>query len=188
MVITVGIEKDPEDARPYIEAASPTHPSLIDTEHLVPDLYNWVNVPTVTWIDEEGRIVRPNDVAFGNDTWTHITGFDPKPHADALRRWVKGEWTPPGGESWTRQRQTLPSADDQLARAHFALGWWLHQQGREEAASRHFVTAGELAPHDFMIRRGSMPIRGINSGGPEFFQMVADWTAAGHQYYVPIPD
>ena len=41
MVITIGVEKDAEDARPYIEAAKPTHPSLIDTEHLVPDLYNW---------------------------------------------------------------------------------------------------------------------------------------------------
>ena len=44
-------------------------PSLIDTRHRLADLYNMVNVPTVVWIDERGRIVRPNDVAFGSDTF-----------------------------------------------------------------------------------------------------------------------
>jgi hypothetical protein len=180
----VGIEKDPEDARPFIEVAKPSHPSLIDTEHLLPDLYNWVNVPTVTWIDERGRIVRPNDVAFGNNQWKQVTGFDAGPHANALRAWVKGEWT--HDDTWVRERQTLPAERDQLARAHFGLGWWLHKQGRAQAAERHFLRAGELAPHDFMIRRGSLPIRGLSSAGPEFFQMTREWAAAGHQYYVPI--
>ena len=153
----------------------------------MPDLYNWVNVPTVVWIDESGRIVRPNDAQFGNNTWTHVTGFDSAKHLDAVRSWVRGEWSPPD-ESWIRDRQKLPTENDQLARAHFGLGWWLYNRGRQEAADRHFVLAGELAPHDFMIRRGSMPIRGMSSAGPEFFQMVQDWTAAGNSYYVAIPD
>lgn len=167
--------------------AKPAHPSLIDTEHLVPDLYNWVNVPTIVWIDEAGMIVRPNDVAFGNNTWSHVTGLDSTKHIEAVRAWVKGETRPPAPD-WVRERQQLPSADDQLARAHFGLGWWLSNQGRAEAAERHFVRGGEIAPHDFMIRRGSMPIRGMSSAGPEFFQMVQDWTTAGKQYYVPIAD
>ena len=180
------MEKDPEDARPFIEVAKPTHPSLIDTEHLVADLYNWVNVPTIVWIDEAGKIVRPNDVAFGNNTWTHVTGLSAEKHANALRAWVKGEWAPT--EEWVRDRQLLPSESDQLARAHFGLGWWLSKQGKSEAAERQFLQAGELAPHDFMIRRGSMPIRGLSSAGPEFFQMTAEWAQAGNQYYLPIPD
>ena len=181
------MEKDPEDARPFIEAAHPTHPSLIDTEHLVPDLYNWVNVPTVTWIDEAGQIVRPNDAQFGNDAWSHVTGFTAAAHLEKVRAWVRGE-TPAYEPERVKALQTLPTEDDQLARAYFGLGWWLHQQGRDGAAERQFVKAGELAPHDFMIRRGSMPIRGINSGGPEFFQMVQEWTAAGHTYYVQLPE
>ena len=56
-MITVAIDRDPEESRPYIERAAPTHPSLIDTTWLLPDLYNIEQVPTVLWIDEHGRLV-----------------------------------------------------------------------------------------------------------------------------------
>ena len=75
-VITIAMDKSPEDARHWIEAAKPTHPSLIDSRHLVADLYNMVNVPTVVWIDEDGSIARPNDVAFGQYTFKALTGID----------------------------------------------------------------------------------------------------------------
>ncbi len=42
VVITVALDKSSEDAREFIEAARPTHPSLIDTDHLVADLYRIV--------------------------------------------------------------------------------------------------------------------------------------------------
>ena len=71
-VITVALDEDPEDARPWIEAAQPTHPSLIDTDWAFADLYNVVNVPTVLWIDEAGRIVRPNDSVYVTSDYTPV--------------------------------------------------------------------------------------------------------------------
>jgi len=56
--------------RPFIERAAPTHPSVIDVDHAVAELYHVVNVPTILWIDESGRIVRPHDTQFGTDTFT----------------------------------------------------------------------------------------------------------------------
>ena len=50
-------------ARPWIEAARPDYPVLIDRTHLVAELYNMVNVPQAVWIDEDGRIVRPTENA-----------------------------------------------------------------------------------------------------------------------------
>src|SRR3990172_5353435 len=87
-----------------------------------------------------------------------------------------------------RALQPVPSQADQQARAEFGLGRWLAERGRGEAAERHFVRAGELAPHDFTIRRGTMPIRGIDPMGPAFRAMLEEWVGAGKSYYRPLPD
>jgi hypothetical protein len=186
-VITVAEDRSADDAREWIEKAAPTHPSLVDTQHVVADLYNMVNVPTVVWIDEAGRIVRPNDVAFGSDMFKAMTNIESEKHHAALRAWVRGETAGMDADT-AHKHQKLPAFEEQLARAEFTLGFWLYEQGRAEAAERHFLRGGELAPHDFMIRRGSMPIRGINSMGPEFMKMTQEWAAAGHKYYLPIED
>ena len=186
-VITVALDKSAEDARPWIEGARPAHPSLIDTHHALAELYNIVNVPTVLWIDEKGRIVRPHDVAFGTDTFKQITGLTAEIHLTALRKWVRGE----GGGFAPKEARALlpvPTAADQQARAEFGLAEWLFQRSRKDAAERHFVKAGELAPHDFTIRRGSMPMRGIDPMGPQFREMIAAWVGGGHPYYKPLPD
>jgi len=186
-VVTVAIDKSAEDARPWIAAARPTHPSLIDTTHVLADLYNIVNVPTILWLDERGRIVRPNDVAFGTDTFKSITGLEAAKHLAALRAWVRGEATAiPAAR--VRALQALPTDVDQQARAEFGLGEWLFTRGRTEAATRHFVRAGELAPHDFTIRRGTMPMRGIDPMGPQFREMLGAWVKAGNPYYRPLAE
>ena len=185
-MVTVALDKSAEDARPFIEAAAPQHPSLIDSEHVVADLYRIINVPTVVWIDEHGRIVRPNDVVFGSETLKELTGIDSQPHMDALRAWVK-ENKLPLGDRKVREYQVLPTAEEQLARTEFTLAWYLQRHEKAVAAERHFVRAGELAPHDFTIRRGSMPIRGLDPMGPAFAELYGEWVQAGRPYYKPIP-
>ena len=193
VVISVALDKSADDARPWIEASKPStpaamHPALVDTEHRLADLYNIVNVPTVFWIDEAGRIVRPNDVAFATDTFKHITGLESGRHLAALRAWVKGEAPAlPAGLS-ARALQPLPSDADQQARAEFGLGEWLYRAGKPAAAARHFARGGELAPHDFTIRRGTMPMRGADPMGPEFRAMRQEWAAQGNPYYRPLAD
>ncbi|PYM96764.1 MAG: thioredoxin family protein [Candidatus Rokuibacteriota bacterium] len=186
-MITVALDRSDDDARPWIEAAKPTHPSLIDTRHVLADFYNIVNVPTILWIDEGGRLVRPNDVAFGTDTFKHITGIAAARHHAALRAWVRGE-AAALPEARVRALQSLPTEADQQARAEFGLGEWLSAHGRGEAAARHFARAGELAPHDFTIRRGTMPMRGVDPMGPEFRTMLGEWVKAGNPYYRPLPE
>lgn len=185
-MISVALDKSAEDARPWIEAAAPTHPSLIDTDHVVADLYRIINVPTVVWIDETGHIVRPNDVAFGSDAFKEISGIDSEPHRRALRAWVT-DGERPLDDAQVRRAQVLPTEQEQQARAEFTLGWYLHRQGNPAAAEPHFVRAGELAPHDFTIRRGSMPIRGLDPMGPDFVELFNEWVQAGRPYYRPLP-
>jgi len=94
------------------------------------------------------------------------------------------------GELLARVRalQSLPTDRDQQARAEFGLGEWLYTTGRTEAAARHFERAGELAPHDFTIRRGTMPMRGIDPMGPKFREMLGTWVQAGNPYYRPLAE
>jgi len=186
-VISVALDRNPDDARPWIERAAPTHPSLVDTTWALADLYNIVNVPTVVWIDEAGRIVRPNDVFYATDTYRSLTGIDSAAVLQRVRTWVRdGEvGLDPAAAA---ALQNAPTAEHQQARAEFGLARWLAQNGRGDAAERHFVLAGELAPHDFTIRRGSMPMRGIDPRGPAFIAMLSEWIGAGNPYYHPLPE
>ncbi len=184
-MITVAVDRA-DDARSWIERANPTHPSLIDEHHRLGELYNMVNVPTVVWIDEAGRIARPNDVAFTTEKGGRYANVSTDEQMALLRSWVLDELPPPLDDE-IRRRIKRPSAEARLARAHFGLGWWLHQAGRLDAAQCQFQMGAELAPGDFMIRRGTMPLRGSDSFGPEFVEMVTAWLALGHTYYLPLP-
>ena len=165
-----------DDVRPFIEAAAPDHPSLIDERHVVAELYHFQNVPSIVWIDEKGRICRPIDNQFGTDTFTAFHGKQSAPYLDMIREWVReGRHTIAPDEA--RRLQPLPTADSQLARAERDLAWHLHQRGDTDAAERHFNRAGELAPTDWTIRRGSMPIMGGHPFGPEFFALAEEGAA-----------
>jgi hypothetical protein len=175
--ITVALDREASDVRPFVERAAPTHPSLIDPEHRLAELYHVVNVPTLIWIDEQGRIVRPQDSQFGTDTFTAFHGKRSGPYLDLLRAWVReGAGALPPDE--VRRLQPRPTAQSQRARTERALAWHLHGRGAEEAARRHFARAAELAPDDWTIRRGSMPILGQNPFGPEFFALAEEGVPA----------
>ncbi len=59
----MALDINPDHARPWIAAAKPTHPSLIDTTHCTDELFGFINVPMAVWIDENGMLVRPAETA-----------------------------------------------------------------------------------------------------------------------------
>ena len=77
-----------KDAGPWITAAKPEYTALVDERQFVTQEYGMVNVPTGVWIDERGRIVRPNEVAFIDDRFKSFTGMDSAPYIDAIRDWA----------------------------------------------------------------------------------------------------
>ena len=82
-VIAVAMD-NAEAARPWIEAAKPAYPCLIDRDHHVADLYNMVNVPQAAWIDEEGRIVRPPENAGSSDAFRRMDRVTKQMPADQV--------------------------------------------------------------------------------------------------------
>ena len=142
-----------------------------------------VNVPTTVWIDEEGRIVRPTTAEFGSDLFVDFTGRSSAPFLEALERWVIDGVLATDDEDEIRAGQMLPSTEQMQARTERRLAVHLLRLGAADAAERHFSRAGELAPLDFTIHRGSMPLRGQDPFGQEFFDFYQEWEAAGSPTY-----
>jgi hypothetical protein len=180
-VVAVALD-EPDAAREWIEAAGATYPTLIDRDHLVAERYGLVNIPSAVWIDEDDRIVRPAAITPADDRFRSFTHIDSAVHHEKLRAWVR-DGVRPLDEDAARARQLAPTAVEQLARAERRLGAWLRRAGHTEAAERHLRAADALAPMDWTIRRGSMPLRGGDPFGPEFFAFFQEWEAAGRPGY-----
>ena len=169
-IVTVGMDTaGPEACRPFIEAARPDHPSLVDVGHVMAEL-GVVDIPNGVWIDEAGMIVRPAEPAshrarcvvrgvpermkaiFAEADKIHV---DREAYGRALRDWV---------EFGSASRFVLSPADviarsgrrDHSAAegaAHFGLGQHLWRAGRSEVVAAVFAVFNpdEIVP---IVRRG----------------------------------
>jgi hypothetical protein len=177
-IVSVALDDSAEAAREWVEAAdpTPTFPVLVDREHLLAELYGITNVPSVVWIDEDDRIVRAPVIAPGDDQFRDFTNIDSSVHHDQLRRWVhKGELPPDA----TAPDPAPPDEAGPRARLERRMGAYLARAGRAGAAERHLARAAELAPMDWTIRRGTLPLLGEDPFGGRFFDFYTEWDAAG---------
>jgi peroxiredoxin len=177
-IISISLDNSPDAAREWVDAAAPDYPVLLDANHTVAEQYGLYNVPSVVWIDEDGKVARPPVIAPGDDTWREFTSVDSSVHHDQLREWVR-TGTLPDDESAVSEHMASESPRLQQARAERRLGAWLARNGHESTALAHFERALELAPLDFTIVRGTMPLRDKDPFGEEFFAFWEEWEAAG---------
>jgi hypothetical protein len=176
MIVTVALD-EADAAREWIEAAAPAHPTLIDPEHVVADRLGITNIPSAVWIDEDDRVVRPAVIAPVNDMFRDFTGVDSSVHHDQLRAWVRDGALPPA------RAVEGPTSDEQLARTERRLGAYLHRSGHADRAEIHFQRAADLAPMDWTIRRGTLPMRNDDPFGQTFFDFLTEWSDAGRPGY-----
>ena len=200
-VLAVALDES-HAARPWIEAASPGYPCLIDRDHRVAELYNLVNVPQAVWIDEHGCIVRPAETAGSSDAFRAmdpVTRTVPDAvlaeskrikaaYIDAVRDWaVRGAASRYALDARVVvARLRLPDAFIAEAHARFRLAQALAREGRAEEADAHYAEATRLHPESWAMWRQSHPkdARGLASG-PEFWKRVE---ALGERPYYPLAD
>jgi len=192
-------------AEPWIKAANPTYPCLIDMHHLVAELYDMVNVPNAVWIDENGKIVRPTEPAGVTDSFRTMdrkTFAMPQDAVDemmakrtayqnALRDWAdkgsQSRFALSGAE--VLRRMHTPDDDRVRAAANFRLGQFLNETGRAAAAVKYLDEAQRLRPESWNYRRQALslkdPTNPLAAGGPEFWNAV---DALGKEKYYPTAD
>lgn len=183
-VVAVALDQDADAVRPFAEGID--FPVLLDANHLLSELYAISNVPTVVWIDGDGRVARPNTPAFGTDTFVDFHGVPAGPHLDAIRAWVRtGEVDVAADPA----PEAMDLDDDELeARLWFRIGAHLARTGRSDEATARLMRATELAPLDFTVARAAMPLTGRDPFGEEFLSLYDDWIAAGSPYHGRQPD
>jgi peroxiredoxin len=175
-VVTVALD-EADAAREWIELAAPEHPALVDPDHVTAERLGILNVPSAVWIDEDDNVVRPAVIAPADDAFKDFTGIDSAVHHEQLRAWVRDGVVPPD------RAVDGPTADEQTARTERRLGAYLHRAGRGDRAAVHFARAAELAPMDWTIRRGTLPMRGDDPFGEKFFEFWQEWDDAGRPGY-----
>jgi len=175
-----------KDAGPWIAAAKPEYTALIDDKHLVTHLYNMVNVPTAVWINEQGRIVRPNEVAYVDNRYKAMHQIDAAPYLDAIRDWVaNGDRSAyVMSEQQLQERLKPQSPDRAMADAEFALGEYLYKQGKGPDAIPHFKEAQRLAPDNWNYKRQAWALSDAEKDyGTTFMKEVQK--LGGKPYYEP---
>jgi hypothetical protein len=191
-----------EAARPWVAAAGPSYPCLIDADHHVAALYGLLNVPQAVWIDEAGRIVRPPETAGSDDAFRVMdrrTGALPEAVAaerqrrktaylDAVRHWARHGAASANVMDERHVTARLPPPSDAVAEAHalFQLGQHLLRLGQLDEAQALLARATALHPDSWAMWRQAAPKneRGL-AAGDSFWARV---DALGDRPYYPQPD
>ncbi len=177
-VVTVALDVEASEAKPFIEKAHAEHPSIIDEAHVCDELFGFVNVPNGVWIDEDGMIVRPAEPAHpgrnsANESFRTIdVSTVPTDVAEMLveARKIKSDpeiyvemiddWIEHGNESRyaLAPDEVIRRADprttaEATAAAEFELGQYLHRAGDHDAAIPHWREAHRLYPDNWTYKR-----------------------------------
>jgi hypothetical protein len=189
VVIAVAMDSREGDPLPWIEAARPTYPTLIDRDHRLAELYHLVNVPQAVWIDERGRIVRPAESAGAYEGFramnratrempedaATLTARAKALYLDAIRDWVRRG--PDSAHAFDARRArahvAVPSGDTARAHAMFRLGQILLRRGDRDEGDRRLREASALHPASWCIWRQHA---GVTEAGlaaqPDFWARV----------------
>ena len=168
----------------WYDAADPSYTALIDTTHRISSLYNFVNVPSAAWIDEEGRVVRINE-----GTYSQVLSLGQSSFGTDEYRPAVVDWAINGADSayvWS-QNQVVEkirrrTSDEALAEPTFKLGVYFYE--RDEALARsYWERAQALSPDSWNFHRQDWNLtEGL--GGPKYREKRG--RLGDKDYYAPL--
>lgn len=192
------------DPLPWIDAAKPTYPTLIDREHRLAELYGIVNVPQAVWIDEAGRIVRPAEPAGAYEGFRQMnratrempeevaqrTARAKALYLDAIRDWARQGARSAYAFTPEQARAHLPAVteDAATAQAMFRLAQFLIRHGEQAEAERWIRDASRLHPESWCIWRQGAGVTELGlAAQPDFWERVDALGAKRYYAHVDMP-
>jgi len=191
-VVTVALDIDPDQARPWVDEAQPTHPSLIDRSHHTNQALGFTNVPMAVWIDESGTLVRPAEGASieARDTTGPLPDGLPDrvveligearkiPDIGLAYRAAVLDWVTNGAASpYALAPEEVVAAsqprgaDQSLAAANFEMGWHQYSLAGKDAAAPYWREAHRLDPQNWTFKRQAWTLETTAPGQPsDLFQ------------------
>jgi hypothetical protein len=125
----------PETSRPFIEAAQPEHPSLLDMQHRMDAMFGVVNIPNVVWIDEQGIIVRPAEPGWPDRRQSLPANLMSQ---DALPKMGRSKTAPRPPEHHLEMTAAIGSGQDRGTYADAIRDW-----AKKGAASQYALSPAE---------------------------------------------
>jgi hypothetical protein len=188
---------------------------LVDPAHTTVDLFGMTNVPFAIWIDEDGAIVRPAEVAFaprpaggdGQDPGQHQAAFieqlperqrqiiqkmttnmrDTERYAVAVR-----DWAAQGAASHyvlsepeVIERSRPRPPEFGLAAAEFEVAQHLHRTGFPRDAVAHFQEAHRLDPTNWSSHREALSLVDPEWGQVYERDMLSEVEIVGAETFYP---
>lgn len=194
-IVTVCLETlGADEGRPYVDAARPEHPTLLDVGHQVDAGFGVVNIPNAVWVDEAGRIVRPVEPAWpaprqggvrsplldsGDERLVaiatqagQIVSWTADHYADAVRDWAANGAASRFvlGPDEVLARSGERTIDGSAAAAHFELAQHFERSGRHDLAVPHFRAAHRLQPDNWTYKRQAWSLTGPDGPLKRFWQ------------------
>ena len=180
----------------------------------VVDVFGITNVPFGLWVDEQGLIVRPPEVAYaprGPDPTAGWQGqdqvieqMDPERRAliQAMVKQTTGEmsrysdavrdWVAKGAESQyvlsaaeVIERSRPRPPDAARAAAEFELGCYLHRAGHKLDAVHHFEDAHRLDPENWSYLRQAFAVVDDSMGNPYGTDLLTEVVRVGADTFYP---
>ena len=179
-------------AGPIFDAANPTYIQIVDENHIISSAFNFVNVPSAAWVDEEGRIVRIDE---GTYSQVHAIGegeqaitFGTDVYEPALKDWVAKGADSKHVQSADKVTANIRqhSGDQQKADAAFRLGNVFRAHGQVEKAEQYWEMARTLNPDSVNFIRQNLTLTEEGSAGETFRTMMGEYVGAGKEYYRPM--
>ncbi len=155
-IISVAEDSGGEKAAgPTFDSAHVSFVTIVDPDHTISALFNFVNVPSAAWIDEQGHIVRTNEGTYAKKHSLGLIKFGTDDYAPAVEDWVRN-----GAQSkfvWSAAelaKHVKPRTnDEERARALFQLGVYFSKQPDLKKAKKYFAEAEALDPNNWNIHR-----------------------------------